>query len=431
MNYDVIVAGAGFSGAGCALMLAQRGYRVLLLEQQARDQLGKAFSRLMLDVDTFAKTGLERPQGDELLALMDLFTAFSPSGKVRKPIDFSALLLNGYLFQQRLLDQALSAGVHFEQAEIRGPVSAEGCVTGVETTAGEYSAPLTIDASGNAQVLVRALVEQRLLPFLHAQDLHSEYGVAYRLSCRSDLPPGELQIHFCMQGGYIWHSNFDVGLGMMGREAPDLAAIRARIEELKVRYGWDLGEIESEDWGKMSVRYPLVSLVADGFAVVGDAGFMINSVRGGGVSAGLRGAKLLAEVADEALEERDFRHQRLWDYNLRFQQQVGATLAYQDVMRKTLMNEPPAEMEFAFEKDIVTSEDIKCSMAGKLLEFNPLQKLQKGLRGAAHPALLMRLNHKLEAGRQLHDHFRKYPDAPAYFPAWYQDLQQILAKVGS
>ena len=115
MNYDVIMAGGGFSGVACARRLSLAGLSVLLLDPRPPEQFGAPYSSVMLDVDTFSKTGLERPQGEELLHLLDQFYAYSPSGRVKKPIDFSALLVNGQRLLQRLLAEAQAAGLAVQQ----------------------------------------------------------------------------------------------------------------------------------------------------------------------------------------------------------------------------------------------------------------------------------------------------------------------------
>lgn len=432
MTADVIIVGAGFSGAACAWMLAEKGHHVRLLESRPPASLGQGYTRVMLDVDTFSKSGLPRPTGDELLSLLDQFYAYSPSGKVRKAIDFSSLLLDGVAFQQRLIEGAQSAGARLENLTVAGPLLHDGQVAGVRDTDGqEHEAALVIDASGNAQVLVRELAHQGLIPELALSELHSSYGVAYRQTCRTDAADNSLHIHFCVTGGYVWRSAYDIGLGMMSPSNIDRAALQQEVARVSAQFGWQIDEIEREDMGKIPVRYPLLGLVADHFAVLGDAGFMVNSVRGGGISAGLKGARVLTEVADVALRERDLRHDRLWDYSQRYQQQLGAPLAYQDVMRQILMNESADNMEFAFEKDIITADDIKGSLAGRLLDFSTLQKLQKGLRGAANPALLLRFNQRLEWGKQLYDHFRNYPSNPGLFAAWQADTLNLLQRIAA
>ncbi|MGV3523087.1 MAG: NAD(P)/FAD-dependent oxidoreductase [Candidatus Sericytochromatia bacterium] len=432
MTADVIIVGAGFSGAACAWMLAEKGHHVRLFEARPPESLGQGYHRVMLDVDTFSKSGLARPSGEELLSLLDQFYAYSPSGQVRKAIDFSALLLNGVAFQQRLVRDAQQAGAQLETRRVAGPLLRDGQVVGVRDAEGEeHEAALVIDASGNAQVLVQALAHQGLIPELPLSELHSAYGVAYRQTCRTNAADNSLHIHFCVTGGYVWRSAFDIGLGMMSPSEIDLGALQREVARVSEQFGWETEALESEDMGKIPVRYPLLGLVADGFAVLGDAAFMVNSVRGGGISAGLKGARVLSEVADVALRERDLRHERLWDYSQRYQQQFGAQLAYQDVMRQILMNESADNMEFAFEKDIITADDIKGSLAGRLLDFSTLQKIQKGLRGAANPALLLRFNQRLEWGKQLYDHFRHYPANPALFAAWQADTLKLLERIAA
>lgn len=430
MTYDVIISGAGFSGAACAWMLAEQGQRVLLIDKQAPEELGSAYPRLMIDLDTFTKAELPRAQGDELLSLIDLFYAYSPSGEICKPVDFSTILLDGTRFQQRLLTQGQAAGVQFEQATVLSPLIENQQVRGLNLDNGQQrEAALVIDATGNAQTLVKTLVAQGLLYQTQPQQLESAYGLAYRLTCSPEVKPAELHIHFCIQGGYLWRSAFDIGLGMMSQASSNLEEVRATVQGFSEKYGWQTGEVIQENMGQIPVRYPLLNLVANGFAVLGDAAFMVNSVRGGGVSAGLKGARILAQVAQTALKAKDLSTEQLWAYNQRYQQEVGISLAYQDVMRQALMNEDTDNMEFALRKDVITADDIKGALSGRLLDISTGQKLQKGFRGASNPALLLRMNHKFEWGKHLYQQFKKYPAQAAGFPAWQTEVNQILEKI--
>lgn len=433
MSLDVIITGGGFSGVFCAKILCEAGYKVLLIDRHPESELGARFESVMLDVDTFSKTAMERPQGDELLHLLDQFYAYSPSARIKKPIDFSSILVNGHALLQRLLHEALENNLSYLQAEVKGPlvennrvsgVGANRRVSGVELKTGEQlKARLIIDASGMHQVLSSQLAALGLPLSEHPLTLESEYGIAYRRMCKSQTGDSELHIYFSVEGGYVWRSPNDIGVGMMSRVEPE--QVKVILDQAIEQFGWEVGEVSQENLGKIPLRYPLTNMVTNGFATVGDAAFMVNSVRGGGISAGLKGAKALAEVAKIALAEQDLSQERLWEYNLNYQRDVGAQLAYQDVMRMILMNESVENMEFAFERDIITADDIRSALGGKILDFSTMQKLQKGLRGASNPSLLLRFNHRLNWAGDLHKHFKSYPSEPAGYAAWESHLHQI------
>ncbi|MGE3728744.1 MAG: NAD(P)/FAD-dependent oxidoreductase [Candidatus Sericytochromatia bacterium] len=424
MSLDVIITGGGFSGVFCAKLLSQAGLKTLLIDRHPESQLGARFESVMLDVDTFSKTGMERPQGDELLHLLDQFYAYSPSARIKKPIDFSSVLVNGYALLQRLLREARADNLEFFQAEVKGPLVEQDRVCGVELTSGQQiKARLLIDASGMVQVLSSQLAALGLPLSEHPRNLASEYGIAYRRMCKSETGDSELHIYFSVEGGYVWRSPNDIGVGMMSRVDPE--QVRQIMDDAIQQFGWEVGDVSQEALGKIPLRYPLTNMVTHGFAAVGDAAFMVNSVRGGGISAGLKGARALADVAIVALAEQDLSQTRLWEYNLKYQREVGAQLAYQDVMRMILMNESVENMEFAFDRDIITADDIRSALGGKMLDFSPMQKLQKGLRGASNPALLLRFNHRLNWAGELHKHFKAYPDQPADYAHWEQQLHQI------
>src|SRR3990167_6968502 len=180
MSLDVIITGGGFSGVFCAKILSEAGYKVLLIDRLPESELGARFESVMLDVDTFSKTAMERPQGDELLHLLDQFYAYSPSARIKKPIDFSSILVNGHALLQRLLHEALENNLSYLQAEVKGPLVENNRVSGVELRTGEqFKARLIVDASGMHQVLSSQLAALGLPLSEHPLTLESEYGIAY------------------------------------------------------------------------------------------------------------------------------------------------------------------------------------------------------------------------------------------------------------
>lgn len=423
--YDVVIVGASFSGAFLALELARQGHQVVVLEQHPLAQIGKQYEIIMVDIDTFSKTGLERSQEDEFLAYINTFHIFSPSRKTRKEATFSTLLINGYLFIQRILAAAQAAGATFIQTAVENVLIDGEQVNGIEATNGEtYHGRVTVDASGVAGAVRKKLPEAWGFQ-AEEKFLEPKPAVAYRQVRQSPIDPGEIQLYFCFEGGYIWRTAIDLGFGGMG----DPHNVADQVNAFIAEQGWELGPCQSESGGALPIRQPLTNLVGHGLAIVGDAAYMINTVRGGGISPGLRGGVILSQVLHEVLLNGDVSFAALWPYNYRFHTQLGRQLAYQDALREALLSLSLDNMEFAFGQNLITSTDIEASMSGKVLHMSAGEKLKRGLLGIRKPNLLLHFDSKIQLAKSLYDHFADYPAQVDGYEKWQRTTQKIQEKL--
>src|SRR5271169_4056690 len=120
-KYDVIVAGAGLSGSLAATMAAKGGAKVLLLDRNKQPEVGKKTNWGWTCGDAVAndhlkfikkKTGLEFHH-PELDIKVDGVVALSPDFKSRYLFDGEGYVLDRPLFEQKLLQGALKAGVEY------------------------------------------------------------------------------------------------------------------------------------------------------------------------------------------------------------------------------------------------------------------------------------------------------------------------------
>lgn len=424
-NYDVVIVGASYAGAFLAWELARQGHQVGVLEKRPIADIGKEYEIIMIDIDTFSKTGLERSKDDEFLAYINHFNIFSPSQKSRKSVQYSTLLINGHSFIQRILAAAKDAGAEFIQAAVENVLIDGEWVHGVEASNGDtYHARVTVDASGVASAVRKKLPEA--WGFVAEEKFMSpQPAVAYRQVRTSAIDPAEIQLFFCFEGGYIWRTAIDLGFGGMG----DTSNVADRVNAFIVQQGWELGPIQSESRGVLPIRQPLTNLVGNGFAVIGDAAYMINTVRGGGITPGLRAGVILGQVLHQALLDGSTSQTDLWIYNQRFHTQLGRQLSYQDALREALLSLSQENMEFAFSHDLLTSSDMEASMAGKVLHMSTGEKLKRGLLGIRKPNLLLHFDSKIQSAQALYEHFSHFPDIPTDFAKWLHTTQKIQEKL--
>ena len=322
LDADVIVVGGGPAGSVSAWLLAERGHRVLLLDK-ARFPRHKACSEYVNPAGArlLAELGL----AGDLEALgahrMEAMLIHAPGGH-RFLADFgiaepgsAAIGLSRYRLDSLLLDRAREAGVEVrEGAHVRDVLVADGSVQGVECTIDgvrmTLRAPLTIGADGRHGVVSRALGLDVPLRWPRRTGLVAHYRgvtglgswgemhVAPRSArlrgsgaagggphqrrlrhreCSGSGPPGSLEAFFAE--------------GLSG-----IPAVASRLAGAE-RVGGIRGI------GPMAHRARRV--FGDGFVLVGDAASFLDPFTGDGIYEALRGATLLAPVADAALRAGD------------------------------------------------------------------------------------------------------------------------------
>ena len=323
LDADAIVVGGGPAGSVSAWLLAERGHRVLLLDK-ARFPRHKACSEYVNPAGArlLAELGL----ASDLQALgahrMEAMLIHAPGGR-RFLADFgvaepgsAAIGLSRYRLDSLLLDRAREAGVEVrEGAHVRSVLVADGCVQGVECTIDgvrtTLRAPLTIGADGRHGVVSRALGLDIPLRWPRRTGLVAHYRRSHRArrlgrDARRPTPAMATRVWrrwrrdltnvaFVTASAAVANrpgsleAFFEEGLA-------GIPAIASRLTGAE-RVGGIRGV------GSMAHRARRVS--GDGFALVGDAASFLDPFTGEGVYEALRGATLLAPVADAALRAGD------------------------------------------------------------------------------------------------------------------------------
>jgi len=328
---DVIVVGGGPAGSVSAWLLAERGYRVLLLDK-ARFPRHKACSEYVNPAGTrlLAELGL----ADDLRALgahhMEAMLIHAPGGH-RFLADFgvaepggTAIGLSRFRLDSLLLDRAREAGVEVREGiHVRDILVANGSVQGVKATSDGarmiLRAPLTIGADGRHGVVSRALGLDSLLRWPRRTGLVAHYRGVTGLGSWGEMhvaPAGQ---------GYAGLASLEEGLTNVAF-VTDSAAVANRPGTLEAFFAAGLSGIPAvasrlagaERVGVIRGIGPMAHrarrVIGDGFMLVGDAASFLDPFTGDGIHEALRGATLLAPVADAALRAGDLSARRLGSY---------------------------------------------------------------------------------------------------------------------
>lgn len=327
------MVGAGPGGATAAMLLAQRGHDVLLLDRATfpRDKVcGDAIPGRALDL--LAKLGMREKIAAANFYPVTMLRLVSPRGYVMDaPMrgadsTFPSAVVPRKAFDVLLQEHAVEAGAEFVQAQVQAPLLEDGRVAGVRVRVGnevkELRSRLLIGADGSTSTIARAL---------RPADKHGHHrAVAVRAYATGmELLPhyAEFYLYEEILPGYAWifplgEGEANIGVGMRldtfraGKH--NLQEILERFLEMpeikkRLRHGGKLENVAS--WQLNLGSEKRVQRAYDGALLVGDAASLINPLTGGGIGNAVNSGWLAAVVAHEAFLKGDFSRQTLGVYD--------------------------------------------------------------------------------------------------------------------
>jgi flavin-dependent dehydrogenase len=360
--YDAIIVGARCAGSPTAMLLARKGYQVLLLD------------RATFPSDTLSTHYIHQPGVARLKrwGLLEQVIASGCPPIERISLDFGPFTLSGeappaegdvtaaYCPRRTVLDKILVDAAAAAGAEVREGFSVQellfenGTVVGIRgrdaagATVTEH-ARVVIGADGLHSIVARAVQAP-------TYNDHPSLGCAY-FSYFSGVPvtdvewyprPGFMAIAFPTNDGrtmvaavrtndqfHAYRSDIEgTFMRTLEEAAPSLAErVRAGKREERWQGTADLPNFFRKPYGP-------------GWALVGDAGYHKDPVTGEGISDAFRDAELLAEALDAGFAGREPLEQALAAYE---QQRNEASMPiFELTLQLASLQEPPAEMQHLF-----------------------------------------------------------------------------------
>jgi flavin-dependent dehydrogenase len=321
---DAVVVGAGPAGAATAILLAERGWTVTLLDKAAfprpkvcGEYLSPEAARLLdrLGVLKAVDAAGAQPLHGMRVTAPDgsvLEGTYPTSGRWRGYRDH-ALAIRREVFDRILLERARALPVDArERHRVTGLLRERGAVLGVRAEAAdgapvEIRSRLVVGADGRASVVARALglvrphPRQRLALIRHVSGVEGlgDHGEIYvdppDYSILNPVAPGIVNVSLVVP---LAHAR-----PFSGRLETFLEARIKQLRHLPPR----LAGMRPE--GPLMVMGPLAYRVAEpqvaGVMLAGDAAGFYDPFTGEGLYTALRSAELLAEVAHPALASDD------------------------------------------------------------------------------------------------------------------------------
>jgi 2-polyprenyl-6-methoxyphenol hydroxylase-like FAD-dependent oxidoreductase len=358
--YDAIVVGARCAGSPTAMLLARRGYRVLMLD------------RATFPSDTLSTHAVKLPAGAALQSwgLLDRVIASNCQPIQSWTIDVGPFALSGkappadgvttaYAPRRRILDAILAEAAIEAGVEFRQEFSVDGLLFDGERVAGirghtaqnasiTEAARMVIGADGMHSLVARSVdaPQYNVKPALTCAYFSYFSGVA------------TTGVEFYPRSGcsiITFPTNDEQSIVLVQWPNAEFPVVRADIEHNFLR-ALNLapglaervrsGNREDRFYGTADLPNYFRKPHGPGWALVGDAGLHRDPITAQGIVDAFRDSELLAVAFDNVLSGRQIETVAMADYE--HQRNVAATPIYEFTTQQATLDSPPPEMQQLF-----------------------------------------------------------------------------------
>ncbi len=445
-KYDVIVAGAGPGGTVAAYHLARMGFRVAVFEVRRWDDVWGKPCGDAIGAHHFPEARLPPPPDNVVRNRIEGVLIYSPSREVVYRIHGEGYMIDRRGLGRWLLRESMNKGADvYLESPVLEPLFREGRVAGIKARIGgrivECSAHAVIEATGYSMAVKRRLPREWMVAEgIEPRDTNVAYREVQEIE-ESVEEPNYIRIYIDQEiapGGYWWlfpekPDVINIGLGVQGGVGNPHP-----LQQFKLLYKRGLAprpkHVLEAGGAIVPTRRPANTLVGPGLLVVGDAGFTVNPVHGGGIGYAFYSARLAAEAFKEAYDRGCFDEKCLWSLNTAYMRTLGAKQASLDIFRLFLQRLSNDDIEYGMSKRLVPETDVYFTSTQGELRLSVVEKASIILRGLRRPSLLYKLRLVAEYMRKVKSLYLEYPDNPMRLKEWVNKVEKIyeeyLAKLG-
>ncbi len=401
MGKKIIVAGLGHGGIAAAALIAKAGFDVTVYEQKSEGTLGYDWTDIFAP-NALSIAGMDMPDADKFEYKEDM-TFFNPSFttdlRQNVPQDQLEIKMERKDIYDHFIKNALKHGVKIVyDCKVEGPIVLGNRVVGIKTEKGDVYGDLVIDSCGMNSPVRRNLPESfGIEKEVARNEKISIYRAFFNKAC-DDAVEAKFKVMLFAGGikGISWVASEDEYTDLLlGRfEDFDMAEVErfsAYLRETNPRLGTEV--VRGGQFVEIPVRQPLSIMVADGYAAIGDCAFMTVPLIGSGIANSLKAARVLADtvISDKS---QSFNAESLWRYQMGYYKVLGAGLAPLACGKLLLISLTPEEVDYVFEKGIMTADmmTIGADFTGlSSVKLDPKELINQAKEVCGDPELLKKI----------------------------------------
>ena len=442
-KYDLLIIGAGTSGAYLARKIAEAGYSVLAVESLSKDKIGTKYDIFHIEQREFERLGIPRPvEGDEAWAFefeknynsdpLCLYPKLQTNHVVGLHLHEYTVLMNELAEKAgaRILYEAKFKSLLFDKA---------GRVSGIKYTYKgeeiEAAARITADCSGIEAAARTALPD--------------DYGIENRPLTAEDMFYVILRyVKIKNEADYLDGSTFwasykswiapcaDPHGAIIGLGACHSFEYAEKVyEEMIKTVSLPEHEVIRTERGRTPFMRNFHSLVGDNFIVSGDAGCLTKSINGEGVTSSIYELKIAAAAIDRAFKTGDTSRNSLWRINTEYNRTQGAEFAMLRALLIGVINAAtPDEFQYAFSSGMISDEILNAVNGSPMPAKAILNTGRAFISGIAKKDIskstLKAAARALKNAAEIFIHYRNYPETPDGFEKWCEKADKNYDRIG-
>ncbi|MDD4311026.1 MAG: hypothetical protein PHW41_00930 [Eubacteriales bacterium] len=443
---DVLIIGAATAGSYFARKLAEAGHRVLILEQQSKEKLGRRLDIFHVGKPDFARFSLPLPEeADDFAFTFSGGKTFSAFDRYPKTNVGTVVGMHMHRYIARLNHWAQEVGAEIRyQATFVDFLYEDGCISGAvyeqDGVRREVGAKLVADCSG--------------IPSVARTKLPDGYGVE-NFTIQKD------EMFYVVLRYVVYRDTKDYVTGTRGWtyyktwEAPEGSADSA-ILGVGANFSYEEAEksfaafqqavklprysVRRIERGTTPYRRPPYFFVADGFFVSGDAACLTKPSAGEGVTASMVQLEIAAEEVSRLLNEGGaLTRARLWPINTRYIAAQGKAFAGQLATLIGALSTTAEENDYFFRHNIIFSDKTFASLGrGEPLAFSTKEMLGMVLillggilTRKVRVRTIRALLRSMKNGAQAEALYAEYPASEAGLDEWVLRAEAFWQKCGS
>jgi geranylgeranyl reductase family protein len=386
MKHDVLIVGAGPVGTTFARYMAEKGFKVGIIEKKNRIgvplQCAGLLGKQIKEVNILP---------DELI-INPFYGAYlhSPSNQILKVAKNKpeAYVIDRVAYDQFLAEQAVDAGAElFLKQNIRDLDLKNNCVLPGNGKK-DYCGRIIVGADGNDSVISRKL---SMGPSDEKQLQAAQFLVDFGRDL-FDQDCVHLHAYASISPGFIWLiplSSSTARVGLFGNF--DYHTLKDMLKNfLNGNPDFEGYSVIKKYAGKIPVYNSKKKIVKDNVLLLGDAASQVKPTTGGGLIIGFKCAQIAADVAEKALEKDDMGILREYreNYNKNFKNELKTQLMVQKIF-SSLSDD---DLDFMFSKLKEEGAEDIISNFGEMDDQSPLVKelFKRGILFKILPKILTR-----------------------------------------